>query len=304
MVIKFSQVARWWPPPTACPGAGRFARLCAWYLLLNLLLCGAVVLPGVQSRNLSVSLPLSPGRLLAQLCGGVCRTAGPAVLCLDARSGAACRRAASGRGGCAGAGLPRHRLYPARAAERAAVVLLHYPPLRSRLPAAAAGNLDGWFAPAQPRPAGLGGASGALPQHPPARCMLPALPAALQLGKEPRRRAAGGVLLPHAPLPAHGRCCCGGRQLEDYYRGRTAHVPKPCGSSGTASPSRGCAFCGGEPFGRHPTLLHLFTRVLPFAEKKPFRWNYCMAAVTGQTPAMRSSCTICGWWRPCPLSYI
>ena len=47
------------------PGRGRFARLCAWYALLNLLLCGAVVLPGVQSRNLSVSLPLSPGRLLA-----------------------------------------------------------------------------------------------------------------------------------------------------------------------------------------------------------------------------------------------
>ena len=43
------------------PGRGRFARLCAWYALLNLLLCGAVVLPGVQSRNLSVSLPLSPG---------------------------------------------------------------------------------------------------------------------------------------------------------------------------------------------------------------------------------------------------
>ena len=26
------------------PGRGRFARLCAWYALLNLLLCGAVVL--------------------------------------------------------------------------------------------------------------------------------------------------------------------------------------------------------------------------------------------------------------------
>ena len=30
------------------PGRGRFARLCAWYALLNLLLCGAVVLPGVR----------------------------------------------------------------------------------------------------------------------------------------------------------------------------------------------------------------------------------------------------------------
>lgn len=46
------------------PGLRNFVQLCVWYLLLNLLLCGAVLLPGVQSANLCVYLPLSPGRLL------------------------------------------------------------------------------------------------------------------------------------------------------------------------------------------------------------------------------------------------
>jgi len=46
------------------PGIRGFARLCGWYVLLNLLLCGAVVLPGVHSANLCLYLPLSPGRLL------------------------------------------------------------------------------------------------------------------------------------------------------------------------------------------------------------------------------------------------
>lgn len=52
------------------PGRRSFLRLCGWYLLFNLLLCGAVVLPGVQANNLSVFLPLSPGRLLL-CCGAV-----------------------------------------------------------------------------------------------------------------------------------------------------------------------------------------------------------------------------------------
>ena len=68
------------------PGRGRFARLCAWYALLNLLLCGAVVLPSVQSRNLSVSLPLSPGRLLAS-CAGVYAVLRALLYCFG-RSGA------------------------------------------------------------------------------------------------------------------------------------------------------------------------------------------------------------------------
>ena len=64
-------------------GARSFARLCGWYAALNGLLCGAVVLPGVQANNLSVLLPVRPGQLL--LCcaaGKLCRS----------------RRAAAGRG--------------------------------------------------------------------------------------------------------------------------------------------------------------------------------------------------------------
>ena len=51
-------------------GARSFARLCGWYAALNGLLCGAVVLPGVQANNLSVLLPVRSGRLLL-CCAGV-----------------------------------------------------------------------------------------------------------------------------------------------------------------------------------------------------------------------------------------
>ena len=51
-------------------GVRSFARLCGWYAALNGLLCGAVVLPGVQANNLSVLLPVRPGRLLL-CCAGV-----------------------------------------------------------------------------------------------------------------------------------------------------------------------------------------------------------------------------------------
>ena len=52
------------------PGARGFAKLLAWFWLLNLLLTGAVLLPGVgaQANNLSVYLSLSPGVLL--VCAG------------------------------------------------------------------------------------------------------------------------------------------------------------------------------------------------------------------------------------------
>lgn len=52
------------------PGARGFAKLLAWFWLLNLLLTGAVLLPGAgaQANNLSVYLPLSPGVLL--VCAG------------------------------------------------------------------------------------------------------------------------------------------------------------------------------------------------------------------------------------------
>ena len=67
------------------PGPRGFVRLCAWYLLLNLLLCGAAVLPGVQSANLCVYLALSPGRLL--LCCGAVSAVLRAVLFCFGRAG-------------------------------------------------------------------------------------------------------------------------------------------------------------------------------------------------------------------------
>lgn len=47
------------------PGMRCFLRLLAWFTALHFALTGAVLLPGAQSNNFSVYLPLSPGLLLA-----------------------------------------------------------------------------------------------------------------------------------------------------------------------------------------------------------------------------------------------
>ena len=148
------------------PGRGRFARLCAWYALLNLLLCGAVVLPGVQSRNLSVALPLSPGRLLAS-CAGVYAVLRALLYCFG-RSGAPSVPATLE---VAGVQLPVqafHDWFAHSTAPPPPELGVHLVPCRS-----------------------IHGQS-----------MLPALPAALQLGKD----RAGGLLAafccPTPPDPA------------------------------------------------------------------------------------------------------
>ena len=162
------------------PGRGRFARLCAWYALLNLLLCGAVVLPGVQSRNLSVSLPLSPGRLLASCAGvyAVLRALLPIQAFHD--TGFALQEPLSGK----------------------AVVLVQYPAVRHRLPQAARQYLDGWFAHSTAPPPPELGVHLVPCRSIHGQSMLPALPAALQLGKG----RAGGLLAafccPTPPDPA------------------------------------------------------------------------------------------------------
>ena len=56
--------------------------------VLNLLLCGAVLLPGVQSANLCVYLPLSPGRLLL-CCGAVFAVLRGVLFCFG-RAGTRC----------------------------------------------------------------------------------------------------------------------------------------------------------------------------------------------------------------------
>lgn len=47
------------------PGLRGFGMLLVWFWLLNLLLTGAVLLPGAESNNFSLYLPLSPGILLS-----------------------------------------------------------------------------------------------------------------------------------------------------------------------------------------------------------------------------------------------
>ena len=55
-------------------GVRNTVRLTAWFILLNLTLTGALLLPGAACNNLSFYLPVSPGLLLAStvgVCGGV-----------------------------------------------------------------------------------------------------------------------------------------------------------------------------------------------------------------------------------------
>ena len=50
-------------------GVRNTARLTAWFILLNLTLTGALLLPGAACNNLSFYLPVSPGLLLASTAG-------------------------------------------------------------------------------------------------------------------------------------------------------------------------------------------------------------------------------------------
>ena len=52
------------------PGGRCFARLVGWFCAGNLLLAGTLLLPGAQTNNGCIYLPLSPGALLAGA-GGV-----------------------------------------------------------------------------------------------------------------------------------------------------------------------------------------------------------------------------------------
>ena len=183
-------------------GVRSFARLCGWYAALNGLLCGAVVLPGVQSRNLSVALPLSPGRLLAS-CAGVYAVLRALLYCFG-RSGAPSVPATLE---VAGVQLPVQAFHDTGFALQEplsgkAVVLVQYPAVRHRLPQAARQYLDGWFAHSTAPPPPELGVHLVPCRSIHGQSMLPALPAALQLGKD----RAGGLLAafccPTPPDPA------------------------------------------------------------------------------------------------------
>ena len=153
------------------PGLRNFVQLCVWYLLLNLLLCGAVLLPGVQSANLCIYLPLSPGRLLL-CCGAVLTVLRPLRT-----------------------GFLRHRLLSAGPADRAGSGsgLLS---CRAQRPAAGAAHISGpLFCLRHGTAAGAAGAAGALHHHCRALC------AACRSGQGPahqQRQCSGhsGRILP------------------------------------------------------------------------------------------------------------
>ena len=184
------------------PGPRGFARLCAWYLLLNLLLCGAVVLPGVQSANLCVYFALSPGRLL--LCCGAVSALLRAVLFCFGRAGP---RSVAAVLELDSAALPVQALCDTGFSVQdplsgRAVVLLHYPSVRDGLPQALRTFLDSYFACGAAPPPELGVRlvpCTTIAGH----CVLPAVPAkALRVGSRRVQGFLAAFCRPETP-PEH-----------------------------------------------------------------------------------------------------
>ena len=158
------------------PGTRGFARLCGWYLLFNLMLCGAVLLPGAQANNLSVYLPLSPGRLLG--CTAAVYGALRGMMYIFGRAGTASFAATLQ---LAGASVAVQAFYDTGFALQEplsgrVVVLVHYPAVRDALPEALRAYMDKWFASGAAPPPELG------VRFVPCRavtgsCLLPAVPA-------------------------------------------------------------------------------------------------------------------------------
>lgn len=170
------------------PGARSFARLCGWYAALNGLLCGAVVLPGVQANNLSVLLPVRPGRLLLCCAGVYALLRG--LLAVFGRPQRGCFAAVLHLAGAAVPVQAYHdtgfTLQDPLAGRR--VVLVQYPPVL-------------------PRPRGWGCSL----------CPAPPLPATACCRSYPPCYAVGSTVCPtcwrpfarRMPPPARGRCCWG-----------------------------------------------------------------------------------------------
>ena len=179
-------------------GVRSFARLCGWYAALNGLLCGAVVLPGVQANNLSVLLPVRPGQLLLCCAGvyGLLR----GLLAVFGRPQRGCFAAVLQ---IAGATVPVQAyhdtgftLQDPLAGRR--VVLVQYPPVRSRLPAPLRAYLRQLVCRRRCPAPGTEGAVCTLRRRyrplPAARRARRAVPWAA-----PRARPAGGLLRPGRP---------------------------------------------------------------------------------------------------------
>ena len=161
------------------PGPRGFARLCAWYLLLNLLLCGAAVLPGVQSANLCVYFALSPGRLL--LCCGAVSALLRAVLFCFGRAGP---RSVAAVLELDGAALPVQALCDTGFSVQEplsgqTVVLVRFGAVQGRLPPALGTYLEQHFAGAAPLPDPALGVRLVPCTTVAGHCILPAVPASL-----------------------------------------------------------------------------------------------------------------------------
>ena len=161
------------------PGGRCFARLVGWFCAGNLLLAGALLLPGAQTNNGCIYLPLSPGALLAGAGGvvlavqGVLRFLGrgggqvfPARLtvadtALDVRAfcdtGFSVQEPLSGR----------------------AVVLVRFGAVQGRLPPALGTYLEQHFAGAAPLPVPALGVRLVPCTTVAGHCILPAVPASL-----------------------------------------------------------------------------------------------------------------------------
>ena len=161
------------------PGGRCFARLVGWFCAGNLLLAGALLLPGAQTNNGCIYLPLSPGALLAGAGGvvlavqGVLRFLGrgggqvfPARLTvadttLDVRAfcdtGFSVQEPLSGR----------------------AVVLVRFGAVQSRLPPALGTYLEQHFSGAAPLPVPALGVRLVPCTTVAGHCILPAVPASL-----------------------------------------------------------------------------------------------------------------------------
>lgn len=161
------------------PGSRCFARLVGWFCAGNLLLAGALLLPGAQTNNGCIYLPLSPGVLLAGAGGvvlavqGVLRFLGrgggqvfPARLtvadtALDVRAfcdtGFSVQEPLSGR----------------------AVVLVRFGAVQGRLPPALGTYLEQHFAGAAPLPVPALGVRLVPCTTVAGHCILPAVPASL-----------------------------------------------------------------------------------------------------------------------------
>ena len=183
------------------PGARSFARLCGWYAALNGLLCGAVVLPGVQANNLNVLLPVRPGRLLLCCAGVYALLRG--LLAVFGRPQRGCFAAVLHLAGAAVPVQAYHdtgfTLQDPLAGRR--VVLVQYPPVRSRLPALLRETLDSWFAAGAAPPPGLGVQfvpCAAVTGH----CLLPAVPAVLCCGQHRVPDLLAAFCAPDAPTGA------------------------------------------------------------------------------------------------------